>query len=139
LHRRRFLHGSLLRAIGAKDIAWLRGDPSGPSGEMLAADWQNAQRHALGLVLHGNAIEERGPQGEPIVGDTLAMLLNAGREPVIFDLTRHADHPPASWETLVDTARPPDNGAAIYGANKPVRVPERTLLLLREILPQGSS
>jgi glycogen operon protein len=139
LRRRRFLHGSRLRAIGARDIAWLRGDTSGPGGEMMAADWHVAERHALGLVLHGNAIEEPGPHGEPIVGDTLAILLNAGQAPVTFDLTRHADHPPASWQTLVDTAYPPDNGGLIYPAREPVRVPERTLLLLREILAEGVS
>jgi glycogen operon protein len=128
LRRRQFLRGSRLRAIGAKDIAWLR--PVG--GEMTAADWQIADLHALGMVLHGNAIEELGPHGEPIVGDTLAILLNAG-DAVEFDLSRHADHPPASWETLLDTARPPANDGQCYAPNERVPVPERTLLLLREL------
>ena len=128
LRRRQFLRGSRLRAIGAKDIAWLR--PVG--GEMTAADWQIAELHALGMVLHGNAIEELGPHGEPIVGDTLAILLNAG-DAVEFDLSRHAEHPPASWETLLDTARPPANDGRRYPPNERVPVPERTLLLLREL------
>jgi glycogen operon protein len=131
LRRRRFLHGSLLRAIGARDVAWLR--PGG--GEMTAADWHDANLHALGLVLHGNAIEEPGPHGETVVGDTLAILLNAGSDEAMFDLSRHADHPPARWETLFDTMRPPDNASAIYEATTPVRVPERTFLLLRELTP----
>ena len=95
LRRRQFLHGSRLRAIGAKDIAWLR--PGG--GEMTAADWHDESLRALGCVLHGNAIEEPGPHGEKIAGDTLALLLNAGRAAIEFDLSRHADHAPASWET----------------------------------------
>ena len=132
LRRRRFLHGSRLRAIGAKDITWLR--PEG--GEMTAADWHNAHVQALGLVLHGNAIEEPGPHGETVVGDTLAILLNASLSEAGFDLTRHADHAPAGWETLVDTLHPPDNGALVYRAPAPVAVPGRTLLLLRE-LPVG--
>ena len=131
LRRRRFLHGSRLRAIGARDIAWLR--PGG--GEMMAADWQDASLHALGLILHGNAIEERGPHGEPIAGDTLAILLNAGLDSAAFDLSRHADHPPASWETLIDTARPPDNSSLIYEPPAPIAVPARSLLLLRELPP----
>ncbi len=132
LRRRRFLHGSRLRAIGARDIAWLR--PGG--GEMIAADWHDTSLHALGCVLHGNAIEEPGLHGEPITGDTLAILLNAGCDAVAFDLTHHADHAPASWETLIDTMHPPDNDAAICGPLAPVVVPDRTVLLLRE-LPVG--
>jgi len=131
LRRRRFLHGSRLRAIGAKDIAWLR--PGG--SEMTAADWHDANLHALGLVLHGNAIEEPGRHGEAVVGDTLAVLLNAGLTEVEFDLSGHADHTLASWETLVDTMHPPDNGGQLRPATDSVRVPERTLLLLREIAP----
>jgi glycogen operon protein len=129
LRRRRFLHGSRLRAIGARDIAWLR--PGG--GEMTAADWHDERLHALGCVLHGNAIEEPGPHGEKIVGDTLAILLNAGRSAVEFDLARHADHAPASWETLIDTMQPPDGREVVYGPLEMVRVAERTLLLLREL------
>jgi isoamylase len=129
LRRRRFLHGSRLRAIGARDIAWLR--PGG--GEMTAADWHDQALRALGLVLHGNAIEEPGPHGETVVGDTLAMLLNAGQVAVEFDLIHHADHAPAGWETLVDTSRPPDHGGLVYRARTPVTVPDRTLLLLREL------
>ncbi|MDQ3225618.1 MAG: glycogen debranching protein GlgX [Chloroflexota bacterium] len=129
LCRRRFLHGSRLRAIGARDIVWLR--PGG--GEMTAADWHDTNLHALGCVLHGNAIEDLGPHGEPICGDTLAILLNAGREAVAFDLTGHADHAPASWQTLIDTMHPPDNGGAVCGPLAPVVVPDRTVLLLREL------
>ena len=131
LRRRRFLHGSRLRAIGAKDITWLR--PGG--GEMTAADWHDRSLRALGLVLHGNAIEELGPHGETVTGDTLAILLNAGQTEVEFDLTHHADHAPAGWETLVDTLRAPDNGGLVYRSRVPVVVPDRTLLLLREMPP----
>jgi isoamylase len=139
LRRRRFLHGSHLRAIGARDIAWLR--PGG--GEMLHADWQDAGMHALGLVLHGNAIAETGPQGEPIVGDSLAILVNAGPGPVDFELSRHADHAPAAWQTLIDTQHPPDNMGTVFPAQVSIVVPSRTLLLLKELVatlePHGST
>ena len=122
----------LLEEIGARDIAWLR--PGG--GEMLHDDWYDHSLHALGLVLHGNAIEESGPHGEAIVGDSLALLLNAGPETVEFDLALHAKHAPRWWETLVDTANPPDNHAAAHDPQTLVRVPSRTLLLLRELPPE---
>ena len=135
LRRRHFLYGSRLRAIGAKDITWLH--PGG--GEMTAADWHDSSLRALGLVLRGNAIDELGPHGEPISGDTLAMLLNAGKAKVEFDLTQQGDHGPASWETLVDTMHPLDNEGLVYRAGTPVTVPDRTLLLLREIPPATGS
>ena len=131
LRRRRFLQGSRLRAIGAKDITWLR--PGG--GEMTAADWHDRSLRALGLVLYGNAIEEPGPHGEPVTGDTLAILLNAGQSAVEFDLNNYAEHVPAGWETLIDTLHPPDNGGLVYPDRAQVTVPDRTLLLLREIPP----
>jgi isoamylase len=131
LRRRHFLYGSRLRAIGAKDITWLR--PG--SGEMTAADWHDSSLRALGLVLHGNAIDELGPHGETISGDTLAMLLNAGKTEVEFDLTQQGDHALADWGTLVNTLHPPDNGRLIYRTGALVTVPDRTLLLLRELPP----
>ena len=131
LRRRDFLYGSRLRAIGAKDITWLH-----PGGrEMTASDWHDPSLHALGLVLHGNAIDELGPHGETITGDTLAMLLNAGKTEVEFDLASHAGDSQLGWETLVDTLYPPDNGGLVYRTGVPVAVPDRTLLLLRELPP----
>jgi isoamylase len=129
LRRRHFLYGSRLRAIGAKDITWLR--PGG--GEMTAADWHEPGLHALGLILHGNAIDELDPHGQPISGDTLAVLLNAGKTEAEFDLTQHADQAPAAWQTLIDTMHPPDYDGVVYQTRTPVVVPGRTLLLLREI------
>ena len=106
---------------------------------MLHADWYNTSFHALGLALHGNAIEELGPQGETIIGDTLAILLNAGPEAVMFDLPRHADQPPARWELLIDTALPNAREATFFVALRPVPVAERSLLLLREEKPTATS
>ena len=130
LRRRRFLHGSRLRAIGAKDITWLR--PGG--GEMTAADWHDQSLRALGLVLHGNAIEEPGPHGETVAGDTLAILLNAGHTAGGVRPHQPRRSRPGGWETLVDTLHPPDSGGLVYRSRAPVAVPDRTLLLLREIL-----
>ena len=64
-----------------------------------------------------------------------SILLNAGQTEVEFDLTHHADHGPAGWETLVDTLRAPDNGGLVYPSRVPVVVSDRTLLLLREMPP----
>jgi capsule polysaccharide modification protein KpsS len=60
-------------------------------------------------------------------------LLNAGRTAVEFDLTNYAEHAPAGWQTLIDTLHPPDNGGLVYRDRARITVPDRTLLLLREI------
>ncbi|MEZ4562371.1 MAG: glycogen debranching protein GlgX [Thermomicrobiales bacterium] len=128
LRRRRFLQGSRLRAIGARDIIWLRAD----GGEMLHADWQDPGLHALGLILHGAALNETGPRGEPVVGQTLALLLNAYVHEVEFSLCGHIEHACTQWVTLVDTNAPPDNGGYAWPAGQEVQVPARSLLLLAE-------
>ena len=128
LRRRRFLQGSRLRAIGARDIIWLRANV----GEMLHADWQDPKLHSLGLILHGAALNETGPRGEPVVGDTLALLLNADVRDVTFHLSGHDEHACTQWITLVDTSAPPDNGGFAWTAGVDVQVPARSLLLLAE-------
>jgi isoamylase len=130
LRRRRFLQGSRLRAIGARDIIWLRAD----GGEMLQADWQDPNLHALGLILHGAGINEPGPRGEPVVGDTLAVLLNADIYDVTFHLRGHDQHACTHWVTLVDTSAPPDNDGYVWATGQEVVVPARSVLLLAESL-----
>jgi glycogen operon protein len=129
LRRRRFLHGSRLREIGAKDIAWLR--PGG--GEMTAGDWHDPRLHALGLVLHGNAIEELAPDGQKLIGDTLAILMNASQVDVTFDLAHHVDQTLYDWQTLLDTAQPPDSGGRIISRKDVPVVSAQSLLLLKEL------
>ena len=99
----------------------------------MHADWQDPKLHALGLILHGAALNETGPRGEPVVGDTLALLLNADEEDVTFHLCGHIEHACTQWVTLVDTAVPPDNGGYVWPAGLEVEVPARSLLLLAEV------
>ena len=58
-------------------------------------------RSGLGLRLAGDAIEEVDDMGEPIVGDTFLILLNAHHEPVSFVLPPHAGR--VNWELVLDT------------------------------------
>jgi hypothetical protein len=99
---------------------------------MLHADWHDPKLHALGLILHGAAVNETGPQGEPVVGDTLALLLNADNYDVTFHLCGHVEHACTRWVTLVDTSAPPDNGGYVWSAGQEVEVSARSLLLLAE-------
>jgi glycogen operon protein len=94
LQRRTFLSG---RRPGATDVLWLRPDGS----EMTQADWSDGDRHALGMLLEGDGIQERDAHGEAISGDTLLILLNAANATVPFTLP---SRPPAIWTCLIDTA-----------------------------------
>ncbi len=98
LRRRRFFQGRSIRGTEIKDIAWY--EPSG--AEMNDAAWSNPAARCLGYRLAGDAIEECDEMGEPIVDDTLFIMLSAYHEPVIFALPAHQEG--QRWERLLDTA-----------------------------------
>jgi glycogen operon protein len=103
LRRRKYADGRNIRGGGVKDIVWLS-----PEGREMTDEMWNAEFvRCLGVVLAGNAMEEINEIGEPVIGDTLLILLNADREKVPFTL------PPTSageyqWLRVLDTmvARP---------------------------------
>lgn len=63
--------------------------------------WNDPHVKCLGVRLAGDLMNETDERGEPIVGDTLLLLLNAHWEEIGFTLpTTSHDH---LWESLVDT------------------------------------
>jgi glycogen operon protein len=96
--RRRFFQGKPIRGEGIKDVSWFQ--PSGQ--EMSDADWNAGFVKCLGMRLAGDQIGDVDERGEPIVGDTLLLLLNAHHETIPFTLpvTRPEHH----WETVLDSA-----------------------------------
>ena len=110
LQRRKFFQGRAIRGSDIKDISLV--EPSGK--EMSDEDWAGFVR-CLGVRLAGDRIDEVDERGEPIVGDTLLLLLNAHHERIPFALpaTQAGQH----WERLFDTAddRPPE------GRRRPIR------------------
>src|SRR5690606_2819283 len=77
LRRRTFLRGG-----PQADVRWLRPD----GAEMTDADWFDADRQVLGMLLDGNHIGERDSRGRPLRGDTLLVLLNASAAGLHFTL-----------------------------------------------------
>jgi isoamylase len=127
LRRRRFFQGRRIRGSSVKDLTWL-----GPDGhEMSDQEWHARGIHTIALRLAGDAIGERGERGEPIVDDTLLLILNAGADAVDFRLpNRVGEH----WERLFDTVSPEPpvltsgtqfEGGSVYPAA------ERSFALLR--------
>jgi glycogen operon protein len=100
LRRRQFFYGRRIRGSEVKDLAWFRPDGK----EMTEEDWTNPQTRCVGLRLAGDAIEEVDAQGNPILDDTLLILLNAHHEPLPFTLPAH--RPGVTWELLLDTRTP---------------------------------
>ena len=108
LRRRMFLNG---RRPGIADVLWLRPD----GREMEAADWADPERRVLGVLLDGGAITETDPRGQPIVGDTLLILLNAGADEVRFVLPKRKA---GGWTHLIDTADPEYTTKKIAGGQE---------------------
>jgi glycogen operon protein len=95
LRRRKYFQGRSIR--GGKDVAWLAPDGREMTDEAWAADFVRS----LGMLLSGNGIEEVDEHGEPIIGDTLLILLNAHHDRVSFTLPGlDPDH---HWQRVFDT------------------------------------
>jgi isoamylase len=95
--RRHFFHGRPIHGTKIKDLYWLKED----GNEMSNDDWQAGHVHCLGMVLPGDQIIETGEQGERIIGDSFAILLNADQA-VSFRLgARRRD---LRWKCILDTA-----------------------------------
>ena len=78
----KFFHGRAIRGSDIKDISWF--EPSGK--EMSDEAWNAGFVKCLGVRLAGDLIGDVDERGEPIVGDTLLLLLNAHHEPIPFTL-----------------------------------------------------
>jgi isoamylase len=97
LKRRRFFQNRRLRGSDISDVSWF--DPSG--NEIADEAWEGVAVLCLGVRWAGDQIEEVDERGEPIVGDTLLLLLNAHHEPVPFRLPPH--RPGQRWQLILDT------------------------------------
>jgi isoamylase len=98
--RRRFFHGRAIYGADIKDLYWIKSDGT----EMSDADWNADHVRCLCVALVGNQMTETSEKGELIVGESFAILVNAGDQPVSFRLgARERD---VSWTTVIDTALP---------------------------------
>ena len=122
--RRKFFNGRMIRGSGVTDISWF--DTSGQ--DMPDDAWNAGFVKCLGVRLAGDLIGDLDERGEPIVGDTLLMLLNAHFEPLPFALpVTKAGH---IWERMFDTAVPAAPSAtANAGELYPLQA--RSMVLLR--------
>ncbi|MFH8365469.1 glycogen debranching protein GlgX [Streptomyces sp. NPDC018031] len=147
LRRDAFFTGRPAAPGGLPDLAWFtaRGE------RMTDADWY-APAATIGMFLSGRDLPQRDAEGAPVTDDSFLLVLHTGPDPVDFV------PPGAPWaggyRVVVDTARDdapagppepgPDAGAVGGGpagaapgapvpAGAPVRLPGRSLLLLRAL------
>jgi glycogen operon protein len=110
--RRGFFQGRSIRGTDVKDISWL--EPSGE--EMTDEAWGAGFVKCLGVRLAGDLIGDVDERGEPIVGDTLLLLLNAHHEKIPFTLPAHKEG--QRWERLLDTATAANEPANMKGGEQ---------------------
>jgi glycogen operon protein len=95
LRRRRYFQGRSIR--GARDVVWVAPDGQ----EMTDEAWNAEFVRSVGMMLSGNGIEEVDERGEPIIGDSLLILLNAHHGRVPFTLPPL--DPEHHWQRVFDT------------------------------------
>jgi glycogen operon protein len=121
--RRRFFKGRPIR--GVKDISFL--EPSGQ--EMTDEAWNAGFVKCLGVRLAGDQIGDVDEDGDPIVGETLLILINAHHEPIPFTLPAH--QPERHWELLFDTANPAAESTFHEDDAPPHNLQGRSIVLYR--------
>jgi isoamylase len=135
LRRRKFfqdrgIRGERVRGPGErrkniKDITWLRPDGQ----EMADEEWHAGWVRCFGLQLSGETLEDVNEMGEPVMDDTLLLLLNPHHEGIRFHLPRSDNG--QQWTLLVDTTRPelPMSGEILADAAALDLVPHSVALL----------
>jgi glycogen operon protein len=97
LRRRHYFQGRSIRGGDVKDVAWMAPDGREMNDEAWNADFVRS----LGMLLAGNGIEEVDERGEPLIGDTLLILLNGHSDQVPFTMPGGADQ---QWVRVFDTS-----------------------------------
>ncbi len=127
--RKHFFLGRHVRGSEMEDIQWLR-----PDGQDMTDDeWETPLVRSFGMLLAGDAMLEWDDDGERVIDDSFLLLFNGAPEAVPFTLP--ATPRPATWESVLDTARPdadPGEGAMLE-VGAVVELPGRSLRVLRRV------
>ncbi|MES2354094.1 MAG: glycogen debranching protein GlgX [Pseudomonadota bacterium] len=95
--RRSFFQGREITGKRIKDILWLNSDGQ----EMSDDEWQRSFARCLGVLLFGEALEEKNRRGQPVRDDNFLLLLNAHHETIQFTMPSVGDG--AGWLPVLDT------------------------------------
>ena len=96
-----------------------------PAGEpMTDADWRDAGAKSVALVLSGSVDPDLDDDGEPMLDDDLAVLVNAWWEPLDFAVPWTGDD---HWTIASDSYQPGNRGKPVPG--QAVSVGPRSLVV----------
>lgn len=85
LQRSNFFHGKKIMTTDEKDVSWYT-----PGGEeMMEMHWNDPNTRCFGMLLSGNANDEKDNHGYNIKDDTLFVIMNAYWNNVEFRLPQH--------------------------------------------------
>ena len=111
------------------DISWFQ-----PSGEEMSdEDWNAGYTQCLGVRFPGDLIGDVNERGEPIIGDSIVLLVNAHHEAIPFTLPSRDEEP--EWERLIDTADPETETMKRKGGEQ-YEIKGRSMVILRSKAPQ---
>jgi glycogen operon protein len=132
--RRKFFKGRPIRGKDVKDLTWL--DPNG--GEMTDEAWNAGYIKCLGMQLAGDLIGDVDERGQPILGETLLLVLNAHWESIPFQIPEaDSDH---RWEVILDTADPVGElRSPEAGEGMDLKARSLAVLRLRDLREDGGS
>jgi glycogen operon protein len=106
-------------------VAWFH-----PAGrQMTSQDWADGSLTALGIRL-ADARADLPSVREADVSGTILVLINAGRRSVTFRLPPIDGDPTLRWLVVVDTSASGGESGRTHGADRIVRLPDRTMVVL---------
>jgi isoamylase len=125
LHRRRFFQDRSIHGRRVREVEWF-----GPNGrELSEAEWAAAAVGPLGMLLNGQEMDEQDEQGQHLHDDILLLLLNPSTKALRFTLPAMPGG--ATWEPLLDSAKPDADDLPSARPGAAYRLESRSLALLR--------
>jgi isoamylase len=126
LRRQEFFQGRPIRGTNVKDIIWLRPD----GREMSDEDWNASWIRCIGVFLAGEIHGEVDKEGNPLVDNSLIILLNSNKDPIEFKMPELK----AKWQIEVDTGAPDvKSGKRTANSGEITEVGGRSVVLLKQI------
>jgi len=127
--RRKFFQGRAIFGADIGDITWF--EPSGkPMGEEA---WQAGFNQCFGFHLAGDLIGDVDERGQPVIGDSILILMNAYHEAIPFRLPVRVKG--QRWQRLIDTADPKAERQWL-SASKRYNLKGRSIVVLRTKSPE---
>ena len=128
LQRHQFLRGESPDDSGTRDVHWFS-----PTGQpMSIEEWHSLDKKALGILLHGNALQELDEFGNPISCPSLLIIVNGGSDDIRFTLPE--EWRSKAWHHVLDTTRldgDPAGSGLPFGNRADMPLPARSVQVLR--------